>query len=308
MRNEFLFTEAPFASCHAPTVAVCGADLVVAWFGGTREGAMDTEIWIARRTAAGWEPPVCVTQTRFACWNPVLCKANDELLLFYRCGRSPSQWSSFWQRSSDNGRTFGDPNSIPAPFLGPIKNKALLLDDHLLCPSSREDDGWHAHLEWFDPSRARWSMAVELADPYNLAPIQPTLLNYGHGRIQALVRTRAGVIGSSKSLDRGATWSAIEPTELKNPNSGIDATVYEGTAYLVYNPVGVPKGRWGGARTPLSVARSRHGREWQKLLDLEAQPGEYSYPAIVADDHALHIVYSYRRRSIRYVRRLVTTS
>ncbi len=307
MHSEYVFTEAPFDACHAPTIGVCGAELVAAWFAGTGEGAADTEIWLARRTSAGWEPPARITQTRFACWNPVLCVANGELLLFYRCGPSPSQWSSFLRRSSDGGRTFGEPNAIPAPFLGPIKNKPLLLGGRLLCPSSRENKGWRAHLEWFDPRHEHWAIAAELDDPHSLSPIQPALLDYGGGRIQALARTKAGVIGSSVSTDGGAIWSPLEPMRLENPNSGIDAAMCDGVAYLVYNPIGISAGRWGGARTPLSVARSLDGREWQKLFDLETQPGEYSYPAIVADDHTLHIAYTYQRHAIRYVRYLLAT-
>ena len=107
MQSEYVFTEAPFDACHAPTIALYEAELIAAWFAGTGEGAADTEIWVARRTSAGWESPARITQTRFACWNPVLFVANDELLLFYRCGPSPSQWGSFWLRSPDGGRTFG---------------------------------------------------------------------------------------------------------------------------------------------------------------------------------------------------------
>src|SRR5262245_37227139 len=58
--SEFVFESAPFASAHASTVvevkhdsaALTGppphADLVAAWFGGTREGADDVGIWLSR--------------------------------------------------------------------------------------------------------------------------------------------------------------------------------------------------------------------------------------------------------------------
>src|SRR5262249_61377063 len=48
--TEFVFEQAPFASCHASTIAESPAGLAAAWFGGTREGATDVGIWLARRT------------------------------------------------------------------------------------------------------------------------------------------------------------------------------------------------------------------------------------------------------------------
>jgi len=45
---EFLFETAPFAQCHASTIADTGAGLVAAWFGGTREGNPDVGIWVSR--------------------------------------------------------------------------------------------------------------------------------------------------------------------------------------------------------------------------------------------------------------------
>ena len=45
------------------------------------------------------------------------------------------------------------------------------------------------------------------------------------------------------------------------------------------------------------------GQSWERFLDLETDPGEYSYPAVIqsADDD-LHITYTWNRERIRYVR------
>jgi len=64
---------------------------------------------------------------------------------------------------------------------------------------------------------------------------------------------------------------------------------------LVFN--NTPKGR-----TPLSVAVSPDGRQWEVKLDLETNPGEYSYPAVIqTSDATVHITYTYLRKSIKHV-------
>ncbi|MDX1968984.1 MAG: exo-alpha-sialidase, partial [Planctomycetaceae bacterium] len=53
-----LFTEAPFASCHASTLAETPQGLVAAWFAGSYEKHPDVGIWVARRIGGSWTPPV----------------------------------------------------------------------------------------------------------------------------------------------------------------------------------------------------------------------------------------------------------
>ncbi|MGM0532764.1 MAG: sialidase, partial [Bacteroidota bacterium] len=50
MEEEFIFREAPFASCHASTIESTPDGLVAAWFGGTQEKNKDVEIWLSRKT------------------------------------------------------------------------------------------------------------------------------------------------------------------------------------------------------------------------------------------------------------------
>src|SRR5580704_2447892 len=71
---EFVAEPMPTAQCHASTVVeLANGDLLTAWFGGTKEGAPDVAIWMARRTSAGWEKPVeMVREPEVATYNPVL--------------------------------------------------------------------------------------------------------------------------------------------------------------------------------------------------------------------------------------------
>ena len=85
-------------------------------------------------------------------------------------------------------------------------------------------------------------------------------------------------------------------TVLPNNNSGLDLDKdSEGRIWLVYNPV---TENWG-KRSPLTLAVSfDSGETFRDVLNLEVRPGEYSYPAIIAEGNRLRITYTYDRTKI----------
>lgn len=295
----------PTPTCHAPTIAVLPDRLAAAWFAGTREGDADVGIWTALRRDGRWERPRRVADgDGEPCWNPVLAVCGETLRLFYKVGPSPSRWRGAVLDSVDGGATWRPGPALPPGFLGPIKNKPLeLAGGALLCPSSREDGGWRCHFELLPANPERWlasSLAIALPDPGNLGAIQPTVFPRATG-FEALARTKSGCIARARSAD-GRSWTPLERTPLPNPNSGIDAAAMpDGRIAIVYNPVATPPGRWGGPRTPLALAVGEADGGWADATTLEADPGEFSYPAIVCADDRLHIVYTWRRRTIKHV-------
>lgn len=304
MRSEFLFDRAPFASAHASTIAETPAGLIAAWFGGPREGHAEVGIWLAREEGGRWSEPLEAATgvdhrgRRQPCWNPVLCQPKaGPLLLFYKVGPSPRRWWGMLRRSADHGRTWAAPERLPKGILGPIRNKPVELEGGgLLCPSSTEHRGWRCHLEWTPDLGTTWQRLATIAAPWRFDAIQPSLLAYPDSRLQLLCRTRHGVIAEAWSGDRGHSWSAMQATDLPNPDSGIDGTaLQDGRALLVYNAS-------QRARTPLNLAVSHNGRDWSPSQILEDRPGEYSYPAVIqGSDGCLHITYTWNRRQIRYV-------
>jgi predicted neuraminidase len=147
-KAEFIYERAPFPSCHASTLAETKSGLIAAWFGGSDEGEPDVTIWTARHDGTNWLAPVEVANgmqpggKRFPCWNPVLFQAPDgPLLLFFKVGPSPSKWWGMLMRSQDAGRTWSKPERLPENIFGPIKNKPVLVNGRLWCPSSSEDNG-----------------------------------------------------------------------------------------------------------------------------------------------------------------------
>jgi len=312
LADEFIYTEAPYPSCHASAIAETPAGLVAAWFGGTYERHPDVGIWVSRYVDGKWTPSVEVANgvqndtLRYPTWNPVLYQIPEgDLLLFYKVGPSPSTWWGMLIRSSDNGLTWSAPEKFPDGFIGPVKNKPVLLTDGtLLCPSSTEGDGWKIHFEKTKDFGKTWETTGPVNDDGIYNAIQPTILGYKDGSLQALSRTKNAVIGSNRSYDNGKTWTLMQPSGLPNNNSGFDGvTLACGRQLLVYNHVKTPANASKGYRTPLNVAVSDDGKNWEAALILEdSEIGQYSYPSVIqSSDGLVHIVYTWRRERIKHV-------
>jgi predicted neuraminidase len=303
-QGEFLYERAPFASAHASTIVETGpGELLAAWFGGSDEGKPDVAIWGARRTPAGWSSPVeLAREPGTACYNPVLFHSADGVLwLYYKFGPSPSQWTAARRFSRDQGRNWSPVEHLPAGILGPIKNKPLVLADGTIV-SGTSVESYQAWTPWIERSvdgGRTWTRHGPIVYPgENYGAIQPAVVRLPDGRLRILVRTthKIGRICYADSADRGLTWTDLKATSLENPDSGIDAvTLADGRIALVYNPT-------TRGRTPLSLAVSRDGTNWKRVLDLEDSPGEYSYPAIIQDaGGSLHVTYTWKRQRIRHV-------
>ena len=152
-----------------------------------------------------------------------------------------------------------------------------------------------------------WTSSGDLNDGKEFGAIQPAILIHPNEKLQILCRTENGVISEVWSEDDGLTWGKMKSTKLPNPNSGIDAvTLADGRHLLVYNPTSK---NWGD-RVPLTVAVSNDGLKWDNVIELEsvtnpetAAEEEYSYPAIIqTDDGMVHIVYTWNRKTVKYVR------
>jgi len=300
---EFIYEEAPFPSCHASTIEQTASGLIAAWFGGTDEGEADVGIWTSRHENGKWAAPVEVANgvqpdgKRHPCWNPVLFQQKQgPLMLFYKVGPTPSRWWGMHMSSTDEGKTWSKATKLPDEILGPIRSKPVqLADGTILCGSSSEHAGWKIHFERTPDLGKTWSRTQANGDPKEFAAIQPTILVHKN-QLQALCRSRQGRITEVWSSDNGHTWSPMKATSLPNPSAGVDGvTLKDGRHLLVYNHT--PRGR-----TPLNVAISTEGKEWQPLVTLESEPGEYSYPAMIqTHDGLVHITYTWKRKRIKHV-------
>lgn len=188
VKDEFLYTEASFPSCHSATlVELENGDLVTAFFGGSYERHPDCCIWVCRKPKGEeeWTGPILaadgvfemndpnakiagiteeIKDNRKACWNPVLFQhPNGELWLFYKIGLKVADWTGWLVRSKDGGRTWSKREPLPEGFLGPIKNKPEIVNGRIICPSSTEgENGWRIHVEYSDDMGKTWKKSAPI--------------------------------------------------------------------------------------------------------------------------------------------------
>jgi predicted neuraminidase len=305
VKSEFIYERAPFPECHASTIVETGRGLTVAWFGGKREKSPDVGIWLSHHWAeGGWTAPVEVANgiqhasKRYPCWNPVLFQPRQgPLMLFYKVGPDPDEWWGMLTVSTDDGLTWSEPRRLPEDVLGPVKNKPIqLANGEILCASSTEHAGWRVHFERTSDLGRTWGIIGPVNDGKAIGAIQPSILVHGAGRLQALGRTTKGKVFEVWSEDNGLTWRPMILTSLPNPNSGTDAlTLKDSRHLLVYNHT--PRGR-----SPLNVALSSDGKNWQAAWVLENEPGmEFSYPAVIQTrDGLVHVTYTWKRQRVKH--------
>ena len=309
------------ANGHASTIALAGDDVLMAWFGGTREGEGDVDIYGTRRVGGRWETPRKLAgEDGLPHWNPVFFAEGDRIDLFYKVGQTIPGWHTRRMRSLDGGRAWTEPTElIPGDVggRGPVRNKPIRLrSGRVLAPASIETpDTWNAFVDISDdggetfrasPFVPLWRAGGE--KPASAGPepmmiggkgvIQPTLWQTEDGAAHMLLRSTEGFILRSDSFDEGESWLPAYSTGLANNNSGIDLTrAADGRLFLVMNPV---SGNWA-ARTPLTLMVSLDdGASFRPVLNLEMEPGEYSYPAILSRGNTLYISYTWRRLKMAF--------
>ena len=320
--KEFVCNPLPTPNCHATTVLpLPDGSVITAWFGGTKEGTTDVDIWYSRRDENGWSEPKSVCYKKhIPHWNPVLfLRENGEIMLFFKVGKQIHSWRTFVSISTDGGKTFGQPRELVSGDRcggrGPVKNKCIRLSDgRILAPASTELRGWNCFVDTSFDDGLTWKKGEKIrtertapilnsqnAYTSNLTPmIQPTLWESENGKVHMLTRTSVGKAYRSDSDDYGETWCQAYPTSLPNNNSGLDVVkTPDGSLYLLSNPVSE---NWG-ERSPLTLQKScDNGTTWETVLTLEEEKidSEFSYPSIHYLNGALHISYTYERLNVAY--------
>ena len=307
--SENVFEGAPFPFAHSSSIVeLPGGDIFCVWFGGIHEKSSDTSIWGSRLSGGVWSKPSEIangaelSERRFAAWNPVLwIDPGGRLTLSYKIGDSPRRWSGYFKLSSDGGKSWGQAQAYPGAFLGPTKNKPLVLKSgRTIMPSSFEfhsSFGWHSHFELSDDCGKTLKKTGFTFNPL-VQSIQPALIERKDGSIVALMRTRNGYVGASVSKDGGETWTPARLLDVPNSNSGLDAAALsDGRFVMVCNPL--PE-----RRNKLSLMLSDDGLKWREsiVLDSGGIHEEYAYPAVIqASDGKIHITYTRNHTHIRHI-------
>lgn len=291
----------PLAHCSTLT-ALADGTLLCAWFGGAYETAPDVAILASRRkpgTAAWSEPKVIASVPGLSLGQPVfLPRPDGELWLFFDVIMQ-TDWTSavaHWQRSSDGGVTWSAPRELmDMPGLM-FRSKPLVLPGRIILPAY-DERAWQSRMLVSDDDGQSWRLTEPIVTPQgNIHPCVVPLSD--GGRLLVYLRTggSGGIIWRAESSDAGETWSKPTPTDIPNPNSGIDLIrLASGRLALAFNDS--PR-----LRTPLCVALADEDERWLWTRTIEEEHAEYSYPTLLQTDETIHMVYTARREHIHYVR------
>ncbi len=301
--------------------------LLATWFGGSSENAPDIKIYLSRKPAAeSWSEPIVVddgTCTRegitkeYSTWNPVLFTDPQKgtVYLWYKItGSGPKPgYKNWWgavRTSDDDGQTWSERIWLPSvprdlavfePYdfhaTGPVKNRPIILPDgRLLCGSSTESPlGWKTHFEFYEAGD--WTgqkHGVQVVGPLEGRGIQASFIRQTPDSKKLVVFTRDD--GVTRSVDGGQTWTSITKSPVTTSKGFHATTTTAGAHFLVYN-----KDR---TRTPLSLARSLNGEDWETIIEDLRSDGRKSmdYPTIMqSKDGKLHVVHTYGRDFINHI-------
>lgn len=347
--EEFILNNSDLKDVHAATIfAFDDKKLITSFFGKTRSESGKSEennsIWISLGFKSNnhyqWTTPERIVSPQYfrdhhiplkqdngiiSCGNPVITFLNNQLLIFSKIGPYPRTWSGILSRSYDQGLTWQKPELLHG-ILGPARNKPLIYENNILSPCSREsciDD--FSYIEYSSDLHT-WNLSNPIlpSNPQIFQKgyrgfIQPTLVSSNlPNKIIMLVRPRktdslmSTYIHRSISINNGICWSNLEPVNLLNPDSAIDAiNLGDDTLLLTYNRV-INNHK---SRNILSVATSYdEGLNWHPITirnsiypegDIEYNnilSEEYSYPAIIMspDNNEIHVIYTFNRINLKH--------
>lgn len=307
--SELIFERIPGAAAyHCSTIAqAANGDLLCLWYGGSYESADDQTLFLARRLPGErtWQPPQALIRGPDPLpGNGVIFVDSHERVWIVWCrmedvrpiGRGQG-WDNcrlMARHSTDHGHTWtSDVEFLDAGLRAVPRNPPVLLaSGELVLPVEAIVDGVEGSVFLVgDDGGQAWSRGG-----FTAGGSQPAVIQRDDGSLFALMR-KAPRLTQIESTDRGATWTEALPSTLRNPDAGISMTrLANGHLIVVFNDSEL-------ARTPLSMARSLdEGRSWETPLQLESNPGEYSYPCVIqtADD-MVHVTYTCRRYTIKHV-------
>ncbi len=222
---------------------------------------------------------------------------GDELLLGYLRKNGWNDCNLYVRRSRDEFGTVSEPvRATTADGYHVVNNDRVvqLKDGRLLIPAALHPAPDGTRKSWSgrgvpraflsDDGGKTWQGDKTVVDPppyRNLTLQEPGIVELRDKRLWMWMRTTHGCQYGCYSTDRGETWSAPKPTNIKSPCSPatIERMPWTGDLLVVFNDHSglhpYPKGR----RTPLCVAVSKDdGKTWSKSRVIESDPdGHYCY-------------------------------
>ncbi len=317
--SQFVFgniKNRPFSHC-ASIFETRKGRILLSWYSGSYETSPDQATLLSRFDGDRWgEPQIIVDTPNKADGNPIIFEWKDKLYLFYvtieggglppeigrdfvsflQNGEIKGAWDTCsikYRFSEDDGESFSDEIVFRKEWGWMIRNKPIILSNGELLFPFYDESEWKAFFGITKNNFDSFDYFGNLRTPKGC--IHPVVVEKEDGVVICFLRTRDGYIYKSISKDYGRTWIEPQKTHIKNPNSGIDIIKLSNGYYLLaYNDSSY-------IRSPLSLAISKDLENWEKILDLEKDPYEFSYPNLLEDKLGnIHIVYTWKRMNIKH--------
>ena len=212
--------------------------------------------------------------------------------MFYLQKNDVNDLDLFVRRSSDEGRTFGEPVLATAdPGYHVVNNDRVtrLSSGRLLVPAASTADvhkvnHFVSHCYLSDDGGATWRNGKGHVDAPQRGAMEPEVVELVDGRVLMIVRTQLGYIGKAYSSDGGDTWSQLETLGVRAPEapSTLRRIPSTGDLVLIFNDTFTPGAGHGGKRTPLTAAvSSDEGVTWRIVGNLESDASKtFSYTSL----------------------------
>lgn len=208
--------------------------------------------------------------------------------MFFLEKNSASDLQVHYRFSADEGKTWGPISRIPAPAGYNIVNNDRVIqlnNGRIIVPISYASDIDDVDPLWVfcmysDDEGVTWKRSTPDLHCPKRGAMEPGVVPLADGRVLMVIRNQTGVIYTSISRDRGATWSEPVPTDVKSPESPatIKRIPRSKDLLLVWNN----NGSGSRQRSPLTAAISKdNGRTWVNVRNIEDNPtSNYAYISI----------------------------
>ncbi|MCY3982815.1 MAG: exo-alpha-sialidase [Roseovarius sp.] len=318
--REQLIDNGEQPSVHAATlVNLPDGDVGAFWFGGSREGGGDVEIWFARydQQTGNFSPARSVMSRQLLAsqlgryirklGNPAaILDGNGQVWLFF-VSVSAGGWATSsinFIMSTDGGVTWSPARRlVTSPFFNVstlVRNPPVnLTDGGLAIPIYHELAGKFAEILFVT---ADGDIRQKVRVTWGRDALQPSLVPISESHAAVFMRYAGDPpmrMLFATTGDAGRTFDQPRSLDLPNADNSVAATRRGTEFWIVYNSSETGRGE-------LSVAIHEDARRVARIYDLESGEGggggEFSYPAIITDFRGRHhVAYTHKRQHIKHV-------
>jgi predicted neuraminidase len=321
MTEEFITRDPGPKMVHVGSICeMADGRLAACWYGGSREGARDTAIYLAVRAPGefiSWSEPRVIVDRRSASrelrryvkkvGNPLIFTDSEDRLWLIYVTIAVGGWSGSslnLKISNDGGRSWTPSTRLTlSPLLNVselVRNNPVQMSDGTLAvPIYHECLGRFPEILWIEAEGGQFSVRKSrIAGGRSF--IQPSIVALDPRGAAAFFRgcSDERAVGMATTTDAGATWSEPQHLALPNPDAAVNALLLSGGRILLaFNES--PRGREN-----LQLALSSDGGlTWRRVERIEEGKGEeFSYPYMIRDSHGrIHLTYTWRRKRIKHV-------